>query len=414
MKGLGEAVRMSLSDVLGTGARTIKNNKLHLKAAMDWIATAQDATPDGGVSKGYSVPKGEWEASYPETTGYIIPTMFDYSLATRNYEYKQRALRMADWQISVQMENGAFQSGNLDTFPKKPAVFNTGQVLFGLVEAYKETKEEKYKKAAEKAASWLLNIQDNDGAWRRELSSLTSSPEHTYNARTALGLLKVHSITQKRGYVEAASKNVDWSLTQQLANGWFRNTAFNANEEPLLHTIAYTVEGILECGVYLRERSYINAAKKSADALLKRQRKDGSLAGKYDSKWRNTVNWSCLAGDAQISLIWLRLFELSGDEKYLNAARKLNHFLRTTQNLRSTNEGIRGGIKGSHPAWGGYLPFSYLSWAAKFFVDDLLLEERILMSSEKAKNFQTHNPGEGQTEAHIKTVPSYMSSVTSC
>jgi len=157
-KGLFEAGMMSFADLLGVSLRPTKGNEIHCKAAMDWLCAAQDATADGGVSAGYNVLTKTWEASYPETTGYIIPTFFDFFHATGHDEYRQRALKMADWEISVQMDNGAFQSGTLDTSPQKPAVFNTGQVLFGLVRTYKETGEEKYRKAAEKAANWLVRV----------------------------------------------------------------------------------------------------------------------------------------------------------------------------------------------------------------------------------------------------------------
>jgi hypothetical protein len=316
-KGLAEVGRMCFADLLSVGQRPVGSNEAHAKAAIDWIARAQDATPNGGVSSTYNVLFMRWGASYPETTGYIIPSMFDYFHTTGDDQYKQRGLRMADWEVSVQMESGAFQSGDLDVLPQKPAIFNTGQVLSGLTRAYIETKEHKYKEATERGASWLLECQDTDGAWRRNLSALTTNPVHVYNARTAWALLQAHRITLKEIYLAAAVKNIDWVLTQQQANGWFQNAAFNINEEPPLHTIAYTIEGILECGVYL------------------------------------------------------------GSGAYIDAARIMNQYLKSMQNLKSTNKGIRGGVKGSQPCWGGYMRFSYPSWAAKFFVDALLLENRL-------------------------------------
>ena len=53
----------------------------HLRSALEWLVAAQDATPDDGISRGYSFAystyfRGRgWQPSYPETTGYIIPTM---------------------------------------------------------------------------------------------------------------------------------------------------------------------------------------------------------------------------------------------------------------------------------------------------------------------------------------------------
>ena len=49
-----------------------------IDSCADWMAEAQDhsTTHDGGVAGHYSLVDG-WSASYPETTGYIVPTIFD-------------------------------------------------------------------------------------------------------------------------------------------------------------------------------------------------------------------------------------------------------------------------------------------------------------------------------------------------
>jgi len=54
----------------------------HLVAAIEWLGRAHDATPDGGISRGFSLALNAyfacrgWQPSYPETTGYIIPTLY--------------------------------------------------------------------------------------------------------------------------------------------------------------------------------------------------------------------------------------------------------------------------------------------------------------------------------------------------
>src|SRR3546814_8302964 len=44
-------------------------------ACLQWLARAQDcsARGDGGVARDFSLLRG-WATSYPETTGYIVPT----------------------------------------------------------------------------------------------------------------------------------------------------------------------------------------------------------------------------------------------------------------------------------------------------------------------------------------------------
>src|SRR5262245_55028496 len=46
----------------------------HLVAALHWLGRAQDASSDGGFCGRYRLDRG-WTSSYPETTGYIVPTL---------------------------------------------------------------------------------------------------------------------------------------------------------------------------------------------------------------------------------------------------------------------------------------------------------------------------------------------------
>jgi hypothetical protein len=67
----------------------------------------------------------------------------------------------------------------------------------------------------------------------------------------------------------------------------------------------------------------------------------------------------------------------SPNSKYLNAAVKMNQYLMTVQG-NSSNTGINGGLAGSAPLNGPYGTNLNLSWAVKFFVDDLNLEAQVL------------------------------------
>lgn len=363
-----------LKDSLDIKNKTYNNDK-HVKAAINWILIAQNANNDGGVAALYSLYEG-WHSSYSETTGYIIPTMFNYYKKTREEHIKRSAIRMADWELTKQMPSGAFPGGAIGN-KEFPILFNTGQVIFGMVRAFKETKEDKYLKAAVKATDWLVKIQNKNGCWNKfdYLGKI-----HTYNTRTAWSLLKLHEITKKRAYLKTSTKNIEWALKQQLDNGWFKNNGFYENQEPLTHTIAYTVQGILEAGIYLSNERYIKLAKKSADALLALQREDGSLAGSFNKKWKSSVSWSCLTGNSQTSIIWLRLYQLTKNKKYIIAAKKINNYVKSTQDLTSKNNGIRGGIKGAYPIHGWYAPFCFINWAAKFFIDALMLEDNLDIS----------------------------------
>jgi hypothetical protein len=82
-----------------------------------------------------------------------------------------------------------------------------------------------------------------------------------------------------------------------------------------------------------------------------------------------------------MSCVWLRLFEVTNDLRYLNAALKMNEMLKQLIPARGPR-GIFGGVSGSYPIWGRYQPLRYISWGCKFFADALLLERRLTRSFE--------------------------------
>lgn len=361
-----------LREQLGIGQTQILETQIHLDAAIDWMCRAQDMTPDAGVSQTYLVKNKHWAPSYPETTGYIIPTFYSYASLTNRQDIRERARKMADWECEIQTTCGGVVAGALGD-SDKPTIFNTGQVLFGWVRAFEEEGNELYRDAAIKAANWLCDTQDNDGCWRRFGSPMTNKSVNTYNTRTAWGLVRVHQITSEQRFLNAAIKNVEWALAHRHDNGWLPENCLQDNTQPFVHTIAYAMRGIMEIGAYAHREEFIEHAVMIGDAVLNALPNNGNLPGRFNSNWRPTVKWSCLTGDAQIAINWSRLFQLTGDDKYRKAANKVLVFLKSTQKLTGDVNEI-GGIKGSHPINGGYHPWQLPNWASKFYADSLMLE----------------------------------------
>jgi hypothetical protein len=355
-----------------------------LQAAIEWICRAQDASGDGGVARSYSIAyhrffkRRGWLPSYPETTGYIIPTLFDYAKRVGRDDLFARAVRMAEWESKIQLPNGAVMGGTVDALAA-PAIFNTGQVLFGWVRAFQETGEQRYLDSAVRAGEFLVSAQDGDGAWRKSLGHFASAEltSYTYNTRSAWGLFLLAEAAGNRKYQEAAVRNVEFALTQQLPNGWFENNCLWDPVRPLLHTIAYALRGILEIGIALQNETYIGAVRKAADALLLAQREDGSLPGRFTREWQPAVTFSCLTGNVQMGTVWAGLHRHTGDEKYLRALSKANRFTQSVQWRGTGNPGLDGGISGAFPLHGRYGRFEVLNWAVKFFADSLILEADI-------------------------------------
>jgi hypothetical protein len=362
------------------GYRVVANPKDHLDGALNWLTRAQDASLDHGVSRGYSVGWNQyfrrkgWQPSYPETTGYIIPTFFEASGALNRPDLRLRAIRMADWELEVQLPSGAVQGGVIDsTKAPTPAVFNTGQVMLGLTRALKETTDERYLSAGRRAAEYLLTTQADNGDFQRGQSHFARPDCTTYNTRVAWALCEFGVTIAEPRYVRAGERNLAFALSRQLENGWFEHNCLTDAERPLLHTISYATEGLLECGLLLGDDRYLRAARKTAVALAARQRADGGLSGRFDRTWTEQTQWSCLTGDAQIAIVWWKLGVAFGEPDLRARAIRLLHFVMRSQNLTAADAGLAGGIKGSFPFDGEYGRYEILNWATKFFVDAMLL-----------------------------------------
>jgi hypothetical protein len=366
--------------------RTERANDVYQRALLGWLGRAQDALPGGGVAAYYGLAEG-WSAAYPETTGYIIVTCLEAAKRLCEPALAARARRMADWELEVQLPGGAWQSG-LATAPRVPAVFNTGQVIQGLLSAYDVFGDTAYLEAAVRGGRWLVDHQDPDGAWRQY--TYNDFP-NTYSTRVAWPLLTLAHATGERAFSTAATRYLYWASHQQDETGWLAQCSLEVGDPPLTHTLAYAIEGFIESGGLLGDERWIAVGERTADALLRRFEIRRQLVGTYDRGWRGDFAFACLTGCAQMSKVWGRLFELRGDARYINGALKLNDFLVSLIDLDSACAGIRGGIKGSHPLWGAYMSWRLPSWAVKFTLDALFQEDDALALL-RGKPSEHHDP----------------------
>jgi hypothetical protein len=347
------------------GLRKPSDPETHMEHAVGWLYRAQDQHGDRGVSHSYRLDQG-WLPSYPEVTGYIIPSLLNWANATGDAGARERALAMADWEASVQLREGGIPS----LMDGDPVVFDTGQVLFGWVSAYRESGNRTYLDCGRRAGDWLLGMMDADGVWRK--GGAGRPAPLAYNARTAWAMLELARAGDDDRYAEGVKPFLAWTLEQEAGPGWFAHNCLTDDEHPLLHTIAYTARGQLECGLILGDERLVEAAHRTANAVRARVGGNGGIAGRFDREWQPAVRWACLTGMAQMCLVWSRLPAGGGDPGFEPAARRVLSYLMGTQDVTAGNEGLRGGIKGAFPVNGAYGRYSVLSWATKFFLDALM------------------------------------------
>ncbi|MFW6009148.1 MAG: hypothetical protein ACOCP8_07785 [archaeon] len=357
----------------------IKDIDTHIKESINWLIYGFEKTNNKGIPIAFIPKFGEkWGAPYPETTGYIIPTLIKASEHLNNgNNLLNHAEKMGKWLISLQYSNGSFP-GNHGFFTiedSEPIVFNTGQIIFGLNDCYRITKKEEFIEASNKACEWLLNIQNNDGSWQEFTYKNFAK---SYHSRVSWALLDNYLLTKNKNFKIAAKKNLNWVIENINSKGFFEYSSFGKNENAYLHTIAYTIRGLLESSKILEDNKYKKACKPAIQKLFKISEINKVLPGSFNDKWDGNYNYECITGSLQLAIIFMKCFKLEKDIRYLNAAIRINHRIMKTQKINQGLYGIRGGIKGSNPFWGKYMRFRFPNWAVKFFIDSLIMEREIL------------------------------------
>ncbi|WP_083411742.1 hypothetical protein [Janthinobacterium sp. 1_2014MBL_MicDiv] len=352
-----------------------------VQACTAWLGAAQDhsTSADGGVARDYSLLTG-WSSSYPETTGYIIPTMIALAQRAGDEALHQRARHMLDWCVAIQFAEGGFQGGKVDSTPRVPVTFNTGQILLGLaagVVAYGVV----YQDAMHRAARWLRDSQDADGCWRKHPTPFASAGEKAYETHVAWGLFEADRAAPGHGYGAAGLRQVDWALSKQRPNGWFASNCLDNPLLPLTHTIGYALRGLLEAHRFSARADLLDAAVRTGAGIARAVAADGYLAGRLGPDFQPGADYVCLTGSAQNAHCLFLLYQLTGERRFLDAARRLNGFVRRSISVDGPPH-ARGGVKGSFPVDGDYGTWAYLNWAAKFCIDANLLELELELKRE--------------------------------
>jgi hypothetical protein len=367
-----DAARIGFESVVAPAAGVAPNA---LENAVAWLCRTHDVTGHRGSSKGFSLLRG-WLPAYPETTGYVLGTLL--SVASRRGdrpELIRRAREMGDWEKEIQNPDGGIKEGDVARGHARSIVFNTGMVLHGWIDLA-EAGYDDYDEAAARAVRFLVDAMRPDGTWRPEAEY--GAIPHTYNSRVAWALLRWARRSGDDQAEAAAHRQLAWVCARQRANGWFDECVFRAGMTPSTHAVAYTLRGLLESHVIAEEERWLRAVEGPAEVLARELDSHAHLPASFDDRWRPAARHSCLTGTAQLGGVWLRLYQLTEDARWLHAG------LKAVEQSAARQETVRwpavhGALAGSFPVWGRYAPLQYPNWATKFLADSLTLYEDCLV-----------------------------------
>jgi hypothetical protein len=342
--------------------------ELHLEATAGWLL--RSIRPSGG-SAAYYAPLLGWSRPYPETTGYLIPTLLRVHDRFGSAGAETAALRAGSWLLSLQLPEGYWFGGlHPPRGRQRPSVFNTGQILLGLCALHRWTGEAKWLEAAARGAVWLATGVDDAGEWAA--GHYHGGFQPSYYTRVAWPMLEVWRLDGDDRVRAAAERVLAGVLARRRDNGAFAGWGFAPDRPAFTHTIAYTLRGLLESARLLHDWRRFGAPAEAALEILRHRAElaGGCLPGAFAEDWGADRRFVCVTGCAQVALCLLILDARAPDLRLVNAACKLVDTVCRYQRLVGPS-GVRGAVPGSRPLWGRYMRLRYPNWAAKFHADAL-------------------------------------------
>lgn len=339
-----------------------------LTNAMTWVESAHEATGRQGVSAGYDLVQG-WLPTYPETSGYLIPTMLRAATTLGRPDIAMRAREIGHWLRGLQAPNGAFPGGVGIDGP--PVVFDVGQIMLGLVALWRTTGDPDLLESAARAGHWLARAQQDDGSWLSHLGFA-----NTYSARVTWAAGQVWQATGDRAHLSCVERSLHWILAQVGADGWIDRMAFGADRVPWTHNIGYTLRGLLRCGDLTSDELGARCVEAATACALRlaqlRTPLYPLLPGEIGPGFQPAASYACLTGDAQMVTVWLDLARRRGDDGLRSRCAEVLRRLAELQVYQPIEPAAVGALPGSWPLTGGFEPLAFPNWATKFLADAAL------------------------------------------
>ena len=279
-----------------------------LQLSMEFLMESIDPNRNGSrayYSRLYN-PFSGWSLMYPETTGYIIPTFLTYGEKFKKETVIKKAIKMADWLLSIQNNDGSFPGGLFKKGLIRKSIFNSSQIIIGLVNIYNKTRDDKYLESSIKCAQWIVGNQNNDGSFSKYNYKNDYTP--SYYTRVSWPLLMVWKLNGNEKLKDAAIKTLELIYNRKLKNGFIKHSGFKMNSYAFIHTIAYVIRGFFEADQILKINKYEKIAISWADIIMKKFEINGKLPAAYYYDYRGLKKSECLTGYCQLAIIWLKIF----------------------------------------------------------------------------------------------------------
>jgi len=255
----------------------LQRYRTHLESTLTWLL--QSERPTGG-SAAYQTVFRTWSRAYPETTGYLIPTLLRAADARSDSRLKPYAMRCGEWLLTIQNEDGSWNGRLYPPRRPRPSVFNTGQILLGLMALWRGSREDRWLQAAASGAAWLKDTMAPLGLW--EGGDYRASRTPSYYSHALWPFLDVSQTISDDEAVERIRESYMLLLGRIQEDGWIVDAGFAEGEPAFTHTIAYAIRGIQEGALLLDDFTMLSAIGPTIERIVRiAELRSGHLPGAF-------------------------------------------------------------------------------------------------------------------------------------
>ncbi|MBO4795308.1 MAG: hypothetical protein J5547_04425 [Clostridia bacterium] len=228
---------------------------------------------------------------------------------------------------------------------------DNGKVLIALLDMYEITKDEKFKTAALKLASYWMKIQRDEGWFIQYDRGITQSPYRgpCFVFWMAAGIAMCYGVTGERKYLDSAKKALSYALTLQTESGRFK-TSYELMKcedwRPASSEASIAMFCLARILKYIPDPEYKAAFDKVCGYVLSIQHECGGVLNSDEEGFSASLQDDRMRCDLVYTEGFalegfVESYKLTGEERFKAAAVKLADFLVSIQ------------CKNESPLWDG-------------------------------------------------------------
>ncbi len=315
------------------------------KRNIRWLK--KNTNPAEGIRVNSRIP-----LNYPEVTGYLVPSLIQWGEND-----------LADQYVSYLLPAQDVTGGFRDPSGNQLCLFDTGQVVRGLLAHHDRSEANETEIAIKKSIQWVDSLISEDGT--------ILIPEVGIWGGVVPEAISLYALEPMLRAARKFELN-DCVQRIELAISKFLLQPEIIEHKTLNHFHAYVIEALVDLGK-------IELAEEAMKVVTQNIRRNGSLPAHPDSKW------SCSTGQFQYAVIYFKLGQKKFGDQVMNYALRHQNFSGGWYGTCERAWSIRASFGRIYKPWETYFATSEIPWANKYFMD--ALHWRLILSFEEQSEF---------------------------